>query len=116
MGLGVFGSILILTLFFKHLASQQPNTDDFFVSEFLKKMGLATPQVYNFSASVCYGVSCDAKREHVVGLVFSGMGLFGPILDTIIGKLSKLQSLDLSHNKITDLPSDFWSFQLAQEP
>ncbi|TKY73115.1 LRR receptor serine/threonine-protein kinase [Spatholobus suberectus] len=116
MGLGVFGSVLVLTLFFKHLASPQPNTDDFFVSEFLKKMGIASSQVYNFSASVCSweGVSCDAKREYVVGLVFSGMGLSGPIPDTTIGKLSKLQSLDLSNNKITDLPSDFWSFSLLK--
>lgn len=117
MGLEVFGSVLVLTLFLKHLASQQPNTDDFFVSEFLKKMDLASSQVYNFSsASVCswHGVSCDAKREHVVGLVFSGMGISGPVPDTTIGKLSKLQALDLSHNKITDLPSDFWSFGLLK--
>ena len=54
MGLGVFGSVLVLALLFKHLASQQPNTDEFFVSEFLKKMmGLASSQGYNFSASVC---------------------------------------------------------------
>ncbi|KAK7275196.1 hypothetical protein RIF29_16305 [Crotalaria pallida] len=80
MGLGVFGSVLVLTLLFKHLASQQPNTDEFFVSEFLNKMGF-----HNFtSSSVCswQRVSC---------------------------KLSKLQSLDLSFNKITALPSDFWS-------
>ncbi|RZB41706.1 putative LRR receptor-like serine/threonine-protein kinase [Glycine soja] len=61
-----------------------------------------------------HGVSCDAKREHVVGLVFSGMGISGPVPDTTIGKLSKLQALDLSHNKITDLPSDFWSFGLLK--
>ncbi|KAK7354260.1 hypothetical protein VNO80_19719 [Phaseolus coccineus] len=116
MGLGVLGSVLVLTFFFKHFASQQPNTDDFLVSEFLKKMGLASSQVYNFSASVCswQGVSCDAKREHVIGLVFSGMDLSGPIPDTTIGKLTKLRSLDLSHNKITDLPSDFWSFSLLE--
>jgi len=116
MALGVFGSVLVLTLFFKHLSSQQPNTDDFFVSEFLKKMDLASSQVYNFSASVCsfQGVSCDAKKEHVIGLVFSGMKLSGPIPDTTIGKLTKLRSLDLSHNKITDLPPDFWSFSMLK--
>ncbi|KAK7304804.1 hypothetical protein VNO77_42693 [Canavalia gladiata] len=116
MGLGVFGSVLVLTLFFKHLASQQPNTDDFFVSEFLKKMSLTSSKVYNFSSSVCswQGVSCDSKRESVVELVFSGMGLSGPIPDTTIGKLSKLQSLDLSNNNITGLPSDFWSFSLLK--
>ncbi|QCE14031.1 protein brassinosteroid insensitive 1 [Vigna unguiculata] len=116
MALGVFGSVLVLTLFFKHLSSQQPNTDDFFVSEFLKKMDLASSQVYNFSASVCsfQGVSCDAKKEHVIGLVFSGMKLSGPIPHTTIGKLTKLRSLDLSHNKITDLPPDFWSFSMLK--
>ncbi|XP_057428506.1 probable LRR receptor-like serine/threonine-protein kinase At2g24230 [Lotus japonicus] len=116
MGLGVFGSVLILTLFFKHLASQQPNTDDFFVSEFLKKMVIASPHTYNFSSSVCSWkeVTCDAKREHVVELVVSGMGLSGPIPDTTIGKLSKLQHLDLSNNKISGLPSDFWSLTLLK--
>ncbi|XP_027334732.1 probable LRR receptor-like serine/threonine-protein kinase At2g24230 [Abrus precatorius] len=116
MGLGVFGSVLVLTLLFKHLASQQPNTDDSFVSEFLKKMGLASSQVYNLSSSVCswQGVSCDSKGEHVVELGFSGMGLSGPIPETTIGKLSKLQSLDLSNNKITDLPSDFWSLSFLK--
>ncbi|KAK7304104.1 hypothetical protein RJT34_15156 [Clitoria ternatea] len=119
MGLGVFGSVVVLTLLFnlKHFAiSQQPNTDDFFVAEFLKKMGLASSKVYNFSASVCSwkGVSCDAKREHVVELVLSGMGFSGPIPETTIGKLSKLESLDLSNNKITGLPSDFWSLSLLK--
>ncbi|XP_061347518.1 probable LRR receptor-like serine/threonine-protein kinase At2g24230 [Gastrolobium bilobum] len=111
MGLGVFGSVLILTLLFKHLASQQPNTDEFFVSEFLKKMGLTSSQANNFSTSVCswQGVFCDANKEHVVDLMLSDMGLTGLIPDTTIGKLSKLQSLDLSYNKITGLPSDFWS-------
>ncbi|KAK7289595.1 hypothetical protein RIF29_03346 [Crotalaria pallida] len=107
MGLGVFGSVLVLTLLFKHLASQQPNTDEFFVSEFLNKMGF-----HNFTASsVCswQRVSCDGNKEHIFELNFSGMGLSGPIPDTTIGKLSKLQSLDLSFNKITALPSDFWS-------
>ncbi|XP_027920543.1 probable LRR receptor-like serine/threonine-protein kinase At2g24230 [Vigna unguiculata] len=111
MGLGVFGSVLVLVLLFKHLASQQPNTDDFFVSAFLKHMSLTSSQAYNFSASVCswQGVSCDANREHVVSLVFSGMNLSGTVPDNTIGKLGKLQTLDLSHNKITGLPSDFWS-------
>ncbi|KAH1221757.1 putative LRR receptor-like serine/threonine-protein kinase [Glycine max] len=104
MGLGVFGSILILTLFFKHLASQQPNTDDFFVSEFLKKMGLATPQVYNFSASVCYGVSCDAKREHVVGLLkslnLSSNQISGSLTNNI-GNFGLLHVFDLSSNNFS---------------
>ncbi|KAF1870647.1 hypothetical protein Lal_00026083 [Lupinus albus] len=120
MGFGIFGSILVLTLFFKHLSSQQPNTDDFLVSEFLKKMSFtltSSKAYYNFSASICSWerVSCDANREHVVELVFSGIGLLGPIPDTTIGKLSKLESLDLSNNKITDLPSDFWSLSCLKK-
>ncbi|XWS17781.1 hypothetical protein CRYUN_Cryun33cG0096900 [Craigia yunnanensis] len=39
----------------------------------------------------------------------SGLGLSGLIPDTTIGKLTQLQSLDLSNNKITALPSDLWS-------
>ncbi|KAK7329934.1 hypothetical protein VNO77_24116 [Canavalia gladiata] len=113
MGLGVFGSVLFLTLLFKHLASQQPNADEFFVSEFLKKVSLTLKpsQVYNFSASVCswQGVLCDNNKEHVVSLKLSGLNLSGTIPDNTIGKLSKLQALDLSNNKVTGLPSDFWS-------
>ncbi|XP_057724472.1 probable LRR receptor-like serine/threonine-protein kinase At2g24230 isoform X2 [Arachis stenosperma] len=113
MGLGVIGTVLILGLLFKHLASQQPNTDEFYVSEFLKKMvsNSSSFSSYNFSASVCswQGVFCDNNKEHVVELNFSGLGLSGTIPDNTIGKLSKLQTLDLSCNKITTLPSDFWS-------
>lgn len=115
MGFGAFGSIVVLTFFFKHLACQQPNTDDFYVSEFLKKMGLASSSqaFFNFSGSVCSSslqvVRCDANKEHVIDLMASGMGLSGPIPDNTIGKLSKLQSLNLSNNNITALPSDFWS-------
>ncbi|CAI8611380.1 unnamed protein product [Vicia faba] len=112
MGLGVFGSVLVLTFLFKHLASQQPNTDEFYVSEFLKKMVLtpSSSKVYDFSSSVCSwkGVFCDANK-HVIELSFSGIGLTGPIPETTLGKLNNLQSLDLSRNKITALPSDFWS-------
>ncbi|OMO90918.1 hypothetical protein COLO4_18800 [Corchorus olitorius] len=66
---------------------------------------------YNFSASVCSweGVHCDNKKENVIGLKASGLGLSGFIPDTTIGKLTQLQSLDLSNNKITALPSDLWS-------
>jgi Leucine-rich repeat (LRR) protein len=111
MGFGFFGSILILTLFFKLLASQQPNTDGLFVSEFLQKMGYTSSQVYNFSAPVCSwsGVFCDEEKEPVTRLDFTGIGLTGSIPDTTIGKLTKLQYLDLSDNKITSLPSDLWS-------
>ncbi|KAA8522872.1 hypothetical protein F0562_009295 [Nyssa sinensis] len=74
-------------------------------------MGLTSSQGYNFSAPVCswQGVFCDGEEENVIGLVASGLGLSGLIPDTTIGKLTKLQCLDLSNNKITSLPSDFWS-------
>ncbi|KAG6673438.1 hypothetical protein I3842_16G112500 [Carya illinoinensis] len=111
MGYCFFGSILVLTLFFRLLASQQPNTDGFFVSEFLQKLGLTSSQVYNFSAPVCswQRVFCDAGKENVVRFEASGLGLTGSIPDTTIGKLTKLQYLDLSNNQITGLSSDLWS-------
>lgn len=110
MGAGFFSFILALTLLFRVLASQQPNTDGSFVSEFFQGMGLTSSHV-NFSAPVCSweGVFCDKHREHVTALVASGLGLIGSIPDTTIGKLTKLQTLDLSNNKITGLPSDLWS-------
>ncbi|XP_059635609.1 probable LRR receptor-like serine/threonine-protein kinase At2g24230 [Cornus florida] len=111
MSLGFFGFILVLALFFTTSLCQKPNSDGYFVSDFLLKMGFNSSQVYNFSAPFCswQGVFCDAKQENVIGLVASGLGLSGLIPDTTIGKLTKIQSLDLSNNKITGLPSDFWS-------
>ncbi|PSS13941.1 LRR receptor-like serine/threonine-protein kinase [Actinidia chinensis var. chinensis] len=109
MGLGFFTSFLILALFFRPFLCQQPNTDGFFVSDFLQKMGLSSSKGYNFSAPICtwQGVFCE--KENVVGLVASGLGLSGLIPETSIGKLNKLEYLDLSNNKITALSSDFWS-------
>ncbi|KAJ0260364.1 LRR receptor-like serine/threonine-protein kinase [Hirschfeldia incana] len=111
MGFGFWGYALILPLFLKQVCCQEPNTDGFFVSEFFKQMSSSSPQVYNFSAPFCswQGLFCDSKNEHVTVLIASGMGLSGPIPDTTLGKLSKLQSLDLSNNRISALPSDFWS-------
>ena len=115
MGSGFFGIILVMAFFLEPLAcQQQPNSDGYFVSVFLTKMGSTSSsfsQIYNFSVPVCSwpGVVCDAKREYVIELVASGLGLSGSIPDTTIGKLSKLQTLDLSNNKITGLPADLWS-------
>ncbi|KAG7637258.1 putative LRR receptor-like serine/threonine-protein kinaseRLK-Pelle-LRR-VII-2 family [Arabidopsis thaliana] len=111
LGLGFWGYALFLSLFLKHSHCQEPNTDGFFVSEFYKQMGLSSSQAYNFSAPFCswQGLFCDSKNEHVIMLIASGMSLSGQIPDNTIGKLSKLQSLDLSNNKISALPSDFWS-------
>ncbi|KAF4390098.1 hypothetical protein CsatB_013829 [Cannabis sativa] len=115
MGSCFFGLILVMALFLEPLSCQQePNSDGFFVSEFLKKMGSNSSsfsQIYNFSVPVCKwrGVFCDAKKEHVIELVVSGLSLSGSIPDTTIGKLTKLQTLDLSNNKITGLPADLWS-------
>ncbi|WJX91264.1 hypothetical protein P8452_73069 [Trifolium repens] len=99
MGLGVFGSVLVLTFLFKHLASQQPNTDEFYVSDFLKKMGLtSSSKVYNFSSSVCSwkGVTCDSNKEHVFQLNFSGS------LTNNIGNFGLLENFDLSKNNFSD--------------
>lgn len=109
MGIGILGSFLLLTVFFRPLLCQQPNTDGFFVSDFLQKMGVT--KVHNFSAHFCswQGVGCDSKDENVVNLTAKSFGLSGVIPDNTIGKLTKLKYLDLSNNKLTGLPSDIWS-------
>ncbi|KAL1207160.1 putative LRR receptor-like serine/threonine-protein kinase [Cardamine amara subsp. amara] len=111
MGLGFWCYALFLALFLKPIYCLEPNTDGFFVSEFFKQMGLSSAQAYNFSSPFCswQGLFCDSKNEHVIVLIASGISLSGSVPDNTIGKLSKLQSLDLSNNKISALPSDFWS-------
>ncbi|KAL4564160.1 hypothetical protein LXL04_028213 [Taraxacum kok-saghyz] len=122
MGFALLGSIVVLTLFFwSNLGQQQeqhtpiPNTDEFFIFDFFQKMGAMNSSsfshVYNFSSPFCSSqiVFCDANQEHVVGLNARNLGLSGSIPDNTIGKLTKLQSLDLSNNQIVNLPDDFWS-------
>ncbi|XP_052180940.1 probable LRR receptor-like serine/threonine-protein kinase At2g24230 [Diospyros lotus] len=106
MGFGLFSSILLLALFFRPLACQQPNTDGFLVSDFFKKMGA---QGFNFSAPVCTWKGLFCEQDNVIKLVASGLGLSGLVPDTTIGKLKNLEYLDLSNNRITGLPCDFWS-------
>lgn len=44
----------------------------------------------------------------MVSFMASGFGLSGPIPDNTIGKLARLEALDLSMNNITQLSSDLW--------
>ncbi|XP_062200042.1 putative leucine-rich repeat receptor-like serine/threonine-protein kinase At2g24130 [Phragmites australis] len=46
------------------------------------------------------GVTCDWRREHVVGLTLANMSISGSI-PPVIGELSHLRSLDLSNNSIS---------------
>ncbi|CAM0882307.1 unnamed protein product [Alopecurus aequalis] len=87
-------------------AAQEPNTDAYFVSRFFATMGLATPSAGGGDVCSWPGVSCDGAR--VVAFAASGMGLSGPIPDNTVGKLSRLQLLDLSANSLTALPNDLW--------
>ncbi|WOK98273.1 putative LRR receptor-like serine/threonine-protein kinase [Canna indica] len=109
MGVGFLAFYLSVSLLLRCSASQQPNTDAFFVSDLFQKMGVAPSSINGNSSEVCswQGVSCEGQTEKVVSLVASGLGLSGRIPDTTIGKLSKLRVLDLSDNNITALPSDF---------
>ncbi|KAI3803084.1 hypothetical protein L1987_31232 [Smallanthus sonchifolius] len=119
MGFGLLVSILILTLFLKSNHGQQqeqsiPNSDEFFISQFFEKMGINSSKsshVYNLSLSACSWqvVFCDSEQKTVIGLVAPNLGLTGPMPDNTIGKLKKLQFLDLNSNQITDFSSDFWS-------
>ncbi|KAI3775364.1 hypothetical protein L1987_49937 [Smallanthus sonchifolius] len=119
MGFGLLVFILILTLFLKSNHGQQqeqsiPNSDEFFISQFFEKMGINSSKsshIYNLSSSVCSWqvVFCDSEQKTVIGLVAPNLGLTGPMPDNTIGKLKKLQFLDLNSNQITDFSSDFWS-------
>nr|GMD78984.1 probable LRR receptor-like serine/threonine-protein kinase At2g24230 [Ipomoea batatas] len=111
MGVGILGFFLVVAVCFRPLVCQQPNTDGFFVSNFLQNMGLKSSKVHNFSAHFCswQGVFCDSKEERVVRLVATGLGLSGVVSENTIGKLTMLEILDLSNNNLTGLPSDIWS-------
>ncbi|CAN8314924.1 unnamed protein product [Cochlearia groenlandica] len=115
MGLGLLCYALILPMFLNQFHCQEPNTDGFYVFNFFKQMGLASSssQGYNFSSHFCswQGLFCDSQNQHVIVLIASGIGLYGPIPETTIGKLSNLQVLDLSNNNNISgsLPSDLWS-------
>ncbi|MFS7981849.1 putative protein kinase RLK-Pelle-LRR-VII-2 family [Helianthus anomalus] len=119
MGFALLGSIFILTLFLKSNLGQQqeqstPNSDMFFISQFFEKMGMNSSKsyhLYNLSSPVCswQAVVCDSKQQNVIGLVATNLNLTGPIPDNTIGKLKKLQFLDLNSNQITGFSSDFWS-------
>uniref|UniRef100_A0ACD6A072 Uncharacterized protein n=1 Tax=Avena sativa TaxID=4498 RepID=A0ACD6A072_AVESA len=88
-------------------AAQEPNTDAYFVSRFFDKMGLAKPSPGGGAVCSWPGVSCDGE-ERVVAFASARMGLSGPVPEDTVGKLSKLQSLDLSGNRLTALSNDFW--------
>lgn len=108
MGSGYLASSFFLVLLLKCLAFQQPNTDGFFIADFLQKMGAKLPSTTSSSVCSWSGVSCDSSGEEVIGFVASGIGLSGAIPDNTLGKLNKLQALDLSLNNITKLSSDLW--------
>ncbi|KAD6794978.1 hypothetical protein E3N88_05874 [Mikania micrantha] len=118
MKFALLGSFCILTLFLKSNLGQQqdqsiPNSDEFFISQFFEKMGINSSKsshFYNVSSYVCLWevVFCDSKQQSVIGLVAPNLGLTGPMPDNTIGKLKKLQFLDLNSNQITNFSSDFW--------
>ncbi|KAG1327554.1 putative LRR receptor-like serine/threonine-protein kinase [Cocos nucifera] len=111
MGMGFVASFLTVVMLLKCSTAQQPNTDEFFVADFIRKMGVEVASLSDgSSSSVCSWkmVLCDDRKEKVIALLASGVGLSGPIPENTIGKLSMLQTLDLSGNKITGFSSDIW--------
>ncbi|KAL6839180.1 hypothetical protein ACP4OV_031071 [Aristida adscensionis] len=93
------------------VAAQEPNTDAYFLSRFFSKLGQAAPPSGGGggAAAVCSwpGVSCDGEGR-VVAFAAAGMGLSGGIPEDTVGKLARLQRLDLSGNRLTALPNDLW--------
>ncbi|KAF8093834.1 hypothetical protein N665_0377s0044 [Sinapis alba] len=108
-GLCIWRALMFLSLFLiKQMKSQDPNTDASYLSNFFNQM--TSPKGYTFSSLCSWpGVVCDRQKQNVIHFSASGSNLSGPIPDNTIGKMIKLQSLDLSGNKITSLPSDLWS-------
>lgn len=89
-------------------AAQEPNTDAYFVSGFFSKLGRAAPSSSGANGVCSWsGVSCDGAGR-VVAFVAAGMDLAGAIPEDTIGKLARLQVLDLSGNRLTALPNDLW--------
>lgn len=89
-------------------AAQEPNTDAYFVSGFFSKLGRAAPSSSGASGVCTWpGVSCDGEGR-VVAFVAAGMDLAGAIPEDTVGKLARLQVLDLSGNRLTALPNDLW--------
>ncbi|CAL4997940.1 unnamed protein product [Urochloa decumbens] len=92
-------------------AAQEPNTDAYFVSGFFSKLGRPAPSASGGGGGggVCSwpGVSCDGEGR-VTAFSAAGMGLAGAIPEDTVGKLARLQVLDLSGNRLTALPNDLW--------
>ncbi|GER27760.1 leucine-rich repeat protein kinase family protein [Striga asiatica] len=113
MGFGRFASafsILWLLFFRPSIFAHESYTDESLVLAFLQKMGLNPSQENN---SFCLGtrISYDANGKHIITLDFSNVGLSGHIPERTIGRLSKLETLNLSINKISSLPGDLWSLR-----
>lgn len=104
-------SFLILWFWVLILVSytEQLNTDADYLASFLQATS-ETTGVYNFAAPVCSweGVVCDKEEKYIVKLRIAGAGLKGPIPDNSLGKLTKLEYLDLGYNELSELPSDIW--------
>uniref|UniRef100_A0ACD5ZV04 Uncharacterized protein n=1 Tax=Avena sativa TaxID=4498 RepID=A0ACD5ZV04_AVESA len=100
-------TFLFLAVVVAVAAAQEPNTDAYFVSRFFDKMGLAKPSARGGAVCSWTGVSCDGEGR-VVAFASARMGLSGPVPEDTVGKLSRLQSLDLSGNRLTALSNDFW--------
>ncbi|KAG8056803.1 hypothetical protein GUJ93_ZPchr0002g24186 [Zizania palustris] len=70
------------------------------------------------NADVCggfTGVTCDWRRQHVVGLNLSNMSIYG-VIPAVLGELSHLRFLDLSNNHISGaIPSLFTNLTRLQD-
>ncbi|XP_062196238.1 probable LRR receptor-like serine/threonine-protein kinase At2g24230 [Phragmites australis] len=106
-------ALLILAVAAWCAAAQEPNTDAYFVSRFFSKLGREAPSSGGGGAVCSWpGVSCDGEGRVVV-FAAAGMGLSGAIPEDSVGKLGRLQLLDLSSNRLTALPNDLWELSAS---
>ncbi|KAG6515594.1 probable LRR receptor-like serine/threonine-protein kinase At2g24230 [Zingiber officinale] len=115
-GVGFFAFYVSFFLLLRRSWPQSPpppNTDAFYVFEFFREMRVQPSSRTGNSSDVCSwrGITCDSggsagAERRVIALEVPGFQFAGPIGETTIGKLTALQSLDLSRNAITALPMD----------
>ncbi|KAL9242404.1 hypothetical protein vseg_016400 [Gypsophila vaccaria] len=80
------------------------------LESFLAQVPHSGRLAWNSSHSPCdwVGVTCDAARSHVMYLRLPAVGLFGPIPENTIGRLTELRVLSVHTNRLTgSLPADF---------
>eukprot|EP00252_Welwitschia_mirabilis_P000156 TRINITY_DN10117_c0_g1_i2.p1 TRINITY_DN10117_c0_g1~~TRINITY_DN10117_c0_g1_i2.p1 ORF type:complete len:670 (+),score=-41.47 TRINITY_DN10117_c0_g1_i2:533-2542(+) len=105
--LSVLSGVLLLS------AAAQSDSDKEALLDFLQGMKVSPRRRLNWNgnSSVCdnwIGVTCNDRGHRVVAVRLPGVGLYGPIPNGTLGRLTELKVLSLRSNMIMgSIPSDF---------